>query len=61
MNKQVGRIREIYKRYEAVCIWLGKESKLAYRAARATAEDKPPLYNWSSGCSKSNLEDNVSD
>jgi hypothetical protein len=34
---------------------------LAYPAARATAQDKAPLYNWSSGCLKSNLEDNASD
>jgi hypothetical protein len=61
MNKQVGRMREIYQGCDAVRIWLGKESKLAHPAARATAEDKAPLYDWSSGCSKSNLEDNASD
>ena len=61
MNKQVGRMREIYQRCQAVRIWLGKESRLAHPAAKATAEDKTSPCVWSSGSSGSNPEKPPSD
>jgi len=48
MNRQVGRMREIYQESQAVRIWLGKESKLGHPAAKTTAESQASPYVWSS-------------
>lgn len=46
MNKQVSRMRDIYRKSQEVRVWLGKESSLEHPAARVVLDAKMPSTQW---------------